>query len=65
MTAADGDPSHADAIAHALDLDGAEPGHVPRLDAQTVDAVDLGWEALNGVLTETRAGFDSFETLLG
>ncbi len=56
---------YADAIAHALDLDGAETGQVPRLDAQTVDALDLGWEALNGVLTETRAGFDSFETLLG
>ncbi|MBN8283231.1 HDOD domain-containing protein [Zoogloea sp.] len=56
---------YADAIAHALDLDGAATGQVPRLDAQTVDALDLGWEALNGVLTETRAGFDSFETLLG
>ncbi|WP_374495660.1 HDOD domain-containing protein [Zoogloea sp.] len=56
---------YADAIAHALDLDEADSDQVPRLDPDTVDALNLDWEALVGVLTETRAGFDSFKPLLG
>lgn len=56
---------YADAIAHALDLDGAETGQMPSLDQNTVDTLDLDWEALHSVLTETRNRFDSYATLLG
>ena len=58
---------YADGIAHALDLDqdGESPSQMPRLDQDTVSALGLGWDILNAVLAETRARFDSYETLLG
>ena len=58
---------YADGIAHALDLDqdGEPPSQMPSLDQDTVSALGLGWDSLNAVLAETRARFDSYETLLG
>ena len=58
---------YADGIAHALDLDqnGESPSQMPSLDQDTVSALGLGWDSLNAVLAETRARFDSYETLLG
>lgn len=56
---------YADAIAHALDLEGADTDQVPRLDEDTVEALGLDREALLAVLAETRTRFESYETLMG
>jgi HD-like signal output (HDOD) protein len=56
---------YADAIAKALDLDGAEDTQLPHLDPATIDALDLDQHTLARVLAETQEGFDHCSLLLG
>ncbi len=56
---------YADAIAKALDLDGAEDTLLPHLDPATIDALDFDQHTLARVLAETQAGFDHCSLLLG
>lgn len=56
---------YADAIAKALDLDGAEDTQLPHLDPASIDALDLDQHTLARVLAETQAGFDHCSLLLG
>lgn len=56
---------YADAIAKALDLEGAENAQVGRLDPEAVASLGLDWSALTAVLTETEARFESHRSMLG
>ena len=56
---------YADAISKSLDFEEAEDTLMPILDAESVDALGLDWQALIEVLAETQARFDSYRLMLG